>query len=131
MFRPLRKGMIYTGFACFALAFLNLSIISPAPSSLSSGVKGVILSGPSCPVQRIDNPCPDRPIKGARIEIAGRSTTSGSDGRFKIGLIPGSWVMKVSVSDIGFSKTQAKTTRVQITSNHWTSEKIIFDSGIR
>jgi hypothetical protein len=83
---------------------------SPAPSGTAtpvsgatvvpdhvSGIEGIVLLGPTCPVQRVDSPCPDRPYS-ATIDIvqavsgaAVTAFTSGADGRFMVELAPGTY----------------------------------------
>ena len=59
------------------------------------GIEGIALLGPQCPVQGPGNTCPDVPHE-AWIEVrrsGGGSVTrvrSGADGRFRVGLRPGS-----------------------------------------
>ncbi len=68
-------------------------VSTPAPSG-DSGVEGTVTIGPTCPVQRIDSPCPDRPyeatiivLDGARRQVA--EVRSAADGHFRVLLAPG------------------------------------------
>lgn len=74
---------------------------TPAPAG-ASGVEGIVLVGPTCPVERIDSPCPDRPAAvtlaayvGAPAggQIAG-TAASGADGRFRLALPPGTYTLQ-------------------------------------
>ncbi len=62
-------------------------IVSPPPPVPSpggdTGVAGVVLLGPTCPVQRIDSPCPDKPWQGIVIGAhnCGRGGRAGVDRR--------------------------------------------------
>lgn len=69
------------------------------PPPAATGVRGIALAGPTCPVETVpaDPACADRPVEGAVIvalddagvEVA-RATT-GADGTFTLGLAPGSY----------------------------------------
>jgi len=61
-----------------------------AAAGARAGVRGVVLLGPLCPVQRQDSPCPDRPDAAGTVVA---TTRSGEDGRFVLGLDPGRYVL--------------------------------------
>ena len=72
---------------------------SPNSRAPTSGVEGIVLSGPNCPVAGEGSPCPDIPAE-AEIQVTDPSTQevilvtqSGADGRFRIGLPPGEFVL--------------------------------------
>ena len=80
---------------------------TPAPSASAipgeSGVEGVVLAGPTCPVERIDSPCPDRPVSltlgfytatHSTPASPVATTTSGADGQFRVALPPGTYVVQ-------------------------------------
>ncbi len=87
-------------FVCgLALALASCAERATAPAD--SGVEGVVLFGPLCPVETIESPCPDRPVE-ATVTILRpsamdpiRTIQSGSDGRFRVALEPGSYVLTV------------------------------------
>jgi hypothetical protein len=102
-------------------------------SLLDSGVRGKVLYGPTCPVERPGERCV-RPYEAAlRIR---RQTThelvatvrSGKDGRFRVRLAPGRYVI-VPVS--GHPYPQASPRRVGVRRHRFTRVTIRFDSGIR
>src|SRR3979490_1359501 len=78
------------------LAACGTPAASPAPAG--SGIQGVVQAGPTCPVERINSPCPPRPL-GATIVVrdpAGREvarTHSAADGRFKVEVAPGTYTV--------------------------------------
>jgi hypothetical protein len=100
-----------------------------------SGIEGTVLTGPSCPVLREGSPCPDRPVvakltvtNGSRVTIL--TAISGSDGRFKIGLAPGAYI--VSAARPGVARFgQSGPVMVTVRSGAYTNVKIVIDSGIR
>jgi hypothetical protein len=63
-----------------------------------SGAYGYVTAGPTCPVHRLDQPCPPRPVR-ARVEgrdAAGQtiaSTTTDEDGGYRIRLAPGRYTL--------------------------------------
>src|SRR5688500_13912350 len=79
----------------------DVSLVSEEgdPPPAATGVRGIALAGPTCPVVTVpaDPACADRPVEGAVIvalddagvEVA-RATTA-ADGTFTIGLAPGSY----------------------------------------
>lgn len=75
---------------------------TPAPlatatsaSAGDTGIDGTVTLGPTCPVERIDSPCPDRPYAAHitiwRGDIQVAETRSGDDGRFRVILPPGTY----------------------------------------
>jgi hypothetical protein len=113
--------------------------ISPSPeitSSPESGVKGQALIGPTCPVMRVENPCPDRPYQTSLIVLSldGQEVTrfeTDAEGKFQIPLSPGEYILHADqprgrpvipfAADILFTVLPGEFAIVNIT----------FDSGIR
>jgi hypothetical protein len=60
-----------------------------------------VSAGPTCPVERVDSPCPPRPLsaeidaRDASGHLAG-STHSGSDGQYRLALPPGTYTLAVA-----------------------------------
>ena len=58
-------------------------------------------AGPTCPVERVDSPCPPRPLsaeidaRDASGHLTG-STRSGSDGQYRLALPPGTYTLTVA-----------------------------------
>jgi hypothetical protein len=91
-----------------ALATINACVpgsvqhVSDCASDGASGVEGEVLVGPTCPVERADSPCPDRPaqlyvwtsiLSGSDTPIGNPMTQSGTDGRFRLALPPGTYML--------------------------------------
>lgn len=109
-----------------------LATATTAPAG-ESGIEGVVTIGPTCPVQRIDSPCPDRPyaaeiivLDGARKRVAG--VASGADGRFRILLPPGVYTLSPQHKN---ALSNAPEQLVTVVAGRITSVQIVFDSGIR
>jgi hypothetical protein len=103
-----------------------------------SGVRGVVVAGPQCPVEVQGSPCPDQPVPDAAIEV--RRTDSGElvaeghadgDGRFRFALPPGTYTM--TVTDLGSNggPPTAKPTDVEVREHEYVRADLIVDTGIR
>ena len=97
------------------------------------GIEGPILLGPQCPVQTLENPCPDLPYP-AWIQVRkrdGRSVTrirAGEYGRFRVGLRPGAYVLHPESGD---PFPVASDQEVDVDRGVFTEVAINFDTGIR
>jgi hypothetical protein len=121
-----------------SLLLLLLSLTGCSSADLlgpgvAQGIDGIALLGPQCPVQVPGNPCPDPPHQ-ARIEIrsfGGGSVTSvqsGEDGRFRVGLRAGSYVL---VPESGDPFPSASEQEVVVAVGVFTEVTVRFDTGIR
>lgn len=106
---------------------------SPLASDARQGIDGLVLIGPQCPVQTVDDPCPDLPYQ-ASIDVRVRGgalitrVTSGADGTFRVGLSPGSYTLEPEEGD-PFPTAAAQ--EVDVFQNQYTEVTISFDTGIR
>ena len=71
---------------------------APSPPA-GTGAYGTVSAGPTCPVERVDHPCPPRPVS-AEVDArqGGRtvaSTTSNAQGDYSIRLAPGGYTLVV------------------------------------
>jgi len=104
---------------------------TPPPSG-GSGIEGIATIGPTCPVERADSPCPDRPYE-ARITFwrggaLVAETRSAADGRFRVALPPGTYrVVGESEATIPHAVEQTVT----VAEGRWSALDIRYDSGIR
>jgi hypothetical protein len=104
----------------------------PTPSG-RSGIIGTASVGPTCPVQRIDSPCPDRPFEGTIVALDARGrevarTTSDAQGRFTISLPPGNYVISALVSG---PLPLPKPVNVTVAPGLFVRVELHLDSGIR
>jgi hypothetical protein len=95
-------------------------------------VTGRVLAAPSCPVQRVDESCPPRPVPGAQVIalIGGHprgSTTSDQTGDFRLTLPVGRYLIRAT-SPGGYASTAAEEVNVSTVPADIT---LIVDSGIR
>jgi hypothetical protein len=117
---------------------LGLAACGTAPASTpppGTGIQGVVQSGPACPVEQINSPCPPHPLAATVVvrdanghEVA--RTHSGSDGRFKIDVAPGTYT--IVGLNIGSSMLPRPIpTTVTVTSGTYATVNVEYDSGIR
>ena len=97
------------------------------------GVEGTVLLGPQCPVQSQQNPCPDQPYQAwiaVRTAIGEPITRiqSGDDGRFRVGLRPGPYVLD---PDDGNPFPTASEVNVVVMEGVYTEVLVSYDTGIR
>lgn len=97
------------------------------------GIEGQAVAGPTCPVERIDRPCPDRPYQ-ATVTVsdrAGRFVTrfqTDADGRFRVPLAPGTY--RLEPESPGILPRAAELT-VTVREGQFTTVLIKYDTGIR
>ncbi len=101
----------------------------------ASGIAGLVLLGPTCPVVRPDDPCPDRPFVAAIVVrnaqgTAVCTTSSGEDGRFRVGLPAGTYELDPQSGDAG-GLPSAASQQVTVEPGRYTEVLVSFDSGIR
>jgi len=106
--------------------------LPPAPQG-ASGIEGQTLIGPTCPVERLDSPCPDKPYQATLVVLNQSGTEvkrfdTNADGLFRVELPPGTYTLAPqSPGRLPRAGQQA----VQVTSGQFTSITITYDSGIR
>jgi hypothetical protein len=101
----------------------------------TSGIAGLVLIGPMCPVETVDNPCPDQPFVADLVvrDAQGRAictTSSGTDGRFRIGLPPGTYELDPQSGAAG-GLPYAAAQWISVEPGRYTEVAVTFDSGIR
>ncbi|WAH97218.1 carboxypeptidase-like regulatory domain-containing protein [Arthrobacter sp. MMS18-M83] len=98
----------------------------------SGVVTGSVLTAPVCPVERIGQECPPRPLSGATVvaldrEVVRGSTLTDSAGAFNLTLPDGLYVIKTSNVG-GYASTASEQVVISQTPVHIT---LVVDSGIR
>ena len=125
-----------TGLWPFVMVLFTLAACSEddlLEPGAAQGIEGIVLLGPQCPVQTLEDPCPDLPYE-AWINVrsaAGESVTrirSGEDGRFRIGLRPGQYVLNPESGD---PFPVAGEQDVEVGAGAYVEVVISFDTGIR
>jgi len=110
----------------------------PPPAGDSSGINGVALAGPQCPVERPDSPCPDRPVANAEIDIynpdRARKITAvftDNDGRFQVDLAPGDYYLEPQPPDPSRPFPIGSPQTVTVHAGEYTDVTVSYDTGIR
>jgi hypothetical protein len=114
-------------------AVFVIATASAAPQPADSGVRGLVLLGPTCPVQRPGHTCvrPYKALISIRREPGNKVVArvrSKSDGRFTVSLRGGHYLLQPR-NGTPFPRAQSQTITVQ--GGHFTAVTIRFDSGIR
>jgi hypothetical protein len=91
-----------------------------------------VTAGPTCPIERVDQPCPPQPVSTA-VEARGAggvvaSTQSDGSGRYEFHLAPGSYVLVVGGSG---AWPRCPETRVSVEADATIRADISCDTGIR
>ena len=121
-------------------SFVPLSIItslvlagcgSDASVAGDSGIGGVVVRGPTCPVEMIGSPCPDLPVAVTiRVLSDGEEVTtvrSDDAGRFRISLEPGEYVLEVRTQ----TPESARPIPVRVDEGAFAQVTVTIDTGIR
>ncbi len=95
-------------------------------------MRGRVTAGPTCPVERPDQPCPPRPVD-ARVDafadnrqVAGPQTDA--DGPYPLTLAPGKYTLTATT---GSELPRCPSTDVTVVANQVTAADISCDTGIR
>jgi hypothetical protein len=112
-----------------------LLLIAAAGHHVDSGVSGRVTIGPTCPVERPGDPsCRDRPYATTLRVVRRKSHAfvkrfpSRADGRFRVHLLPGRYLIEPTGSARLPSLAPLPVT---VTKHSFTRATVRFDSGIR
>jgi hypothetical protein len=119
--------------AASASTALRSSGSARVTSRLDSGIRGRVLYGPTCPVQRAGQVCvrPYSATIAIRSYGTGRLITrvrSNAAGRFRVALRPGRYVLQPAR---GHPYPRSSALTVTVRKHHFTNVTITYDSGIR
>ncbi len=103
-----------------------------ADASGATGIAGIVTLGPTCPVQRIDSPCPDRPYEARLTLHRGgdtiAETRSTADGRFRFDVPAGAYVL---IGESAVMLPRGSQQDVLVVAGAVTSVVVTYDTGIR
>jgi hypothetical protein len=106
---------------------------TPASSGADSGIEGIALAGPQCPVEIEGSPCPPKPI-AIRVVVRDRSGgevvtfQTAADGRFRVGLPPGRYTLSTADQAVLLF---LKPTEVNVPEGSYVELQLDVDTGIR
>ncbi|MDP9238860.1 MAG: hypothetical protein M3P30_15920 [Chloroflexota bacterium] len=114
-----------------ATAALPTATSTPGPPG-QTGIAGLVTIGPTCPVQRIDSPCPDRPYEAAITVWQGGAKVaearSAAGGRYLVELPPGSYRV---VGESPGTLPRGTEQEAVVEAGRITTVDLRYDSGIR
>jgi hypothetical protein len=123
-----------------AIFLLGISVLvacgaggsTDAQDTPDSGIRGVVLAGPQCPVVTAESPCPDAPWIGTiRVSRGGEvvaEVETADDGRFSIALEPETYEV-TAVLDGG--PQFAEPRQVSVGAGAYSQVTLTIDTGIR
>jgi len=108
----------------------------PGAAGPGSGVAGVAVVDAGCAVLEGSAPCPELPLRARIVVLRDGSTNrvtaveSGTDGRFRVELAPGRYVLK-GENLAGTPVPTAMPVPVTVAPGRFVAATVRFDSGIR
>ncbi len=124
-----------SGVALLSLLILGAGCVSTNYTSATSGIHGQVTLGPTCPVQRPNDPnCADKPYQTSLIVLTedgklAANVQSDAQGNFTVGLMPGNYIVSPAPSNRPLPRAAPQPVRVN--DNQFTDITIQFDTGIR
>lgn len=123
-----------------ALSFVLVALTAAcakgtAGGATDSGIHGIVLLGPMCPVEQAGSPCPDKPMQ-TEVRVLGpdgmevAKVPSGADGRFTVTLDPGTYTLIPVLPGDG-GPPSAQPVAVTVVAHSFADVQILVDSGIR
>jgi len=112
-----------------------LAACGSAPAATGTGIQGTVEAGPTCPVERINSPCPPRPMAATVVIRDSHGTEvvridAGSDGHFKVDLPPGRYTL-MGEAVAGNPLPRPLPTSAIVSPGRYTTVTVEYDSGIR
>jgi hypothetical protein len=111
------------------------------PTSGTSGTQGTlvgdVVAGPTCPVERAEDPCPPKAVPNREVEILGANNAvvatamTDSKGHFSVALAPGSYTVSVPIRQGQIGMRQESDVKANVITGQVTTVKIMLDTGIR
>ena len=122
-------------FTAIAVTLAMAACGNQGAAPAGTGIQGVVQSGPTWPVERINSPCPPRPLAATVVvrDAAGHEvarTHSGADGHFKLDVAPGTYTV-VGLTIGSSMLPRPIPTTATVTAGSYTTVTVEYDSGIR
>ena len=111
------------------------------PGTGTSGTQGTlagdVVAGPTCPVERAEDPCPPKAVPNREVEILGANNAvvatamTDSKGHFSVALAPGSYTVSVPIQQgqIGMRQDERRQSERHHWAGHDSQDQL--DTGIR
>jgi hypothetical protein len=117
------------------ILMLLVTACGTQPAQPGTGIQGIVEVSPTCPVERINSPCPPHPIAATVVVRSGSGAEvarfhSGADGHFKVDLAPGTYTV-VGLNTGSSMLPRPIPTSVTVTPGSYTTLNVEYDSGIR
>jgi hypothetical protein len=116
-----------------AIALFVLAACAPPPPT-DSGIQGRVTAGPSCPVSRPDDPCPDQPYAATLSILASAdrrlitSVNADQSGFYRVLLPAGGYIIRPESPAV---MPHASEVIVLVQPHQFTLQDIQYDTGIR
>ena len=110
---------------------------TPGMSGTQGMLAGDVVAGPTCPVERAEDPCPPQAVPNREVQILGANNsvvakvTTDGKGRFTVALAPGTYTVTVPIQQGQIGMRQVSDVKVTITAGQTATVKIELDTGIR
>jgi len=110
---------------------------TPSASGTQGTLSGDVVAGPTCPVERAEDPCPPRAVPNREVQILGANNavvatvTTDSKGHFSLLLAPGTYTVTVPIKQGQVGMRQESDVTANVTIGQVTTVKIMLDTGIR
>jgi hypothetical protein len=111
------------------------------PGAGASGTRGTlsgdVVAGPTCPVERAEDPCPPKAVPNRAVQILGTkntvvaTVTTDSKGHFSLLLAPGTYTVTVPIQQGQVGMRQESDVTANVTIGQVTMVRIMLDTGIR
>jgi len=111
------------------------------PGAGTSGTQGTlagdVVAGPTCPVERAEDPCPPKAVPNREVEILGTNNAvvatamTDSKGHFSVTLAPGTYSVTVPIKQGQIGMRQMNNVTANITAGQVTTVTVELDTGIR
>jgi len=110
---------------------------APAVGTAQGTLHGTVVAGPTCPVERAEDPCPPKPVPGRAVVIASpagkvvATVTTDGQGHFQVLLAPGNYTVFVVGTAQALGSGRAATVQATVRAGQTTAVTITLDTGIR
>jgi hypothetical protein len=128
---------ITAGLMTIALAGLLVACGLPRLGVHQGTLIGDVIAGPTCPVERTDQPCPPALVPNREVRFldsAGAvvaTTITDARGHFAVSLVPGAYVVQVAIVPGQIGMSQVTPGNVTVADGKSIYIKIELDTGIR